>query len=205
MKRKLLAIMFLLVLMISVSACEKAASENKDNIPDAEIRMQEEYDRKAMKAKEKLKDVKKISFNAIDLKGNDICSDIFKESKITMINVWATSCKPCINEMPDIQELIDELKDKEVNIIGIVGDTIDSDFKEVKENIALAIKIVDAKNISYTNLINNEMIAKDIPVIAYPTTLIVDNTGNVIGEIIIGVKTKEEYKQIILDAISNEK
>lgn len=49
------------------------------------------------------------------------------------------------------------------------------------------------------------MLAKDIPVIAYPTTFIVDNTGNVIGEIIIGVKTKEEYKQIILDALANGK
>ncbi|MBZ2174643.1 TlpA family protein disulfide reductase [Schnuerera sp. xch1] len=200
MKRKLLAIMLLLILMISVSACGKAVPENKDNRSDTEIRMQEEYDKKA---KGKLKDVKKISFNTTDLKGNEISSDIFKENKITMINVWSTSCKPCINEMPEIQELSEELKDKDVNIIGIVGDTIDADFKEDKQNIALANKIIDAQHISYTNLINNEMLAKDIPVIAYPTTLIVDNAGNSIGEIIIGVKTKEEYKQIILDALSN--
>ncbi len=205
MKRRLLGIMFLLLLMISVSACGKAVAENIDNRADAEIRMQEEYDKKAMKAMGKLEDVKKISFNTTDLKGNEISSDMFKENRITMINVWATSCKPCINEMPEIQELSEELKDNDVNIIGIVGDTVDADLKRDKENIALANKIIDTKQISYTNLINNEMLAIDLPVIAYPTTLIVDDTGNVIGDIILGVKTKEEYKQIIFDALSNEK
>lgn len=205
MKRKLLSVMFLIILMISVSACEKVVPENKDNRPDAERRLQEEYDKKAMKATGKLKDVKKISFNTTDLKGNQVSSDIFQKNKITMINVWATSCKPCIKEMPEIQELSEELKDRDVNIIGIVGDTIDVDFKEDQENIDLANKIIDVKNIKYTNLINNEMLTKSLPVTAYPTTLFVDQTGNVIGEIIIGARTKDEYKQIVLDALEDVK
>ncbi|MDO7203808.1 TlpA disulfide reductase family protein [Paraclostridium bifermentans] len=36
-----------------------------------------------------------------------------------MINIWGTSCIPCIDEMPELQELSKEVKSKGVNVIGL--------------------------------------------------------------------------------------
>ena len=43
-----------------------------------------------------------VSFEAVTLEGDGITSDIFSESRLTMINVWATYCNPCLSEMPGL-------------------------------------------------------------------------------------------------------
>lgn len=42
------------------------------------------------------------AFTAQDLQGNGVNQEILKGKKLTMVNVWATFCDPCINEMPDL-------------------------------------------------------------------------------------------------------
>ena len=49
-----------------------------------------------------------VAFEAKDMEGNEVTSGVFAESKLTMINVWATYCNPCLNEMPDLGELSGE-------------------------------------------------------------------------------------------------
>lgn len=49
-----------------------------------------------------------IRFEGTDLRGNTVSSDIFSRFKLTMINVWATYCNPCLREMPDLGELAAE-------------------------------------------------------------------------------------------------
>ena len=46
-----------------------------------------------------------VVFEGQDVEGNTFSSDVFAESKITMINVWATYCNPCLSEMPALGEL----------------------------------------------------------------------------------------------------
>lgn len=49
-----------------------------------------------------------ITFEGTDLKGNPVSQEIFSQSKLTMVNVWATYCNPCPNEMPGLGELAAE-------------------------------------------------------------------------------------------------
>ena len=65
------------------------------------------------------------TFSAKDLDGNEVTQEIFASNKLTMVNIWATFCGPCINEMPDLGELAAEYADKGVGIVGIPLDVTD--------------------------------------------------------------------------------
>ena len=156
---------------------------------------------KPVSTKEKLSKYKKFEFKTKTLEGTKIDSSIFKDSKITMINIWATYCGPCIEEMPDIQKLYEEVKGEKINVIGLVSDTPDTDNEE------LAKKILEKKGAKFTNIIPDESIKNNIlkDVSGVPTTLFVDSEGNIVGEFIVGGHSKEEYKKEIQDRLKSIK
>ena len=140
-----------------------------------------------------------VKFKTKTLEGKEIDSSIFKDSKLTMINVWGTFCTPCIAELSDLQKLSEEVKSQNVNVIGIVSDTPDKDNEE------LAKEILSNKGVTYTNIIPDETIINNIleKIALVPTTLFVDSEGNVVGDLIVGSKGTEEYKKEIVDRLKN--
>lgn len=143
-----------------------------------------------------------ISFDTIDLNSNKVTQDIFKDKKLTMINIWGTFCGPCINEMPDLQELYIDIKDEEMNLIGIVSDI---KSKDDSENIELAKKILDQKKAKFMSIIPDENLKNNLlsSVSGVPTTIFVDSKGNIVGEAIVGSRSKDEYRKEI-DKVLNE-
>lgn len=148
---------------------------------------------------EKLSKHKKLEFKTKTLNGKEIDSSIFDESKLTMVNIWATYCSPCIEEMPELQALYEEVKDDYINVIGIVSDTPDTDNEE------LAKEILSKKGVKFDNIIPDEKIINSIlqDISGVPTTFFVDNEGNIIGEFIVGSNSKEEFKKEIEDIFKN--
>ncbi|GAA0230424.1 TlpA family protein disulfide reductase [Metaclostridioides mangenotii] len=146
---------------------------------------------KPISEKEKLSKHKKIEFNTKTIDGKKIDSNIFKQNKLTMVNIWATYCGPCIEEMPDIQKLYEEVKDDDVNVIGLISDTPDEDNEE------LAKQIISKKGVKYTNIIPDKSIENNIlkDVSGVPVTVFVDRNGNIVGESLTGAHSKEEYKK----------
>ncbi|MCY6370072.1 TlpA family protein disulfide reductase [Clostridium ganghwense] len=145
---------------------------------------------------------KNIEFKTKTLDGKEIDSNIFKDNKLTMVNIWATYCGPCIAEMQDLQKLYEEVKNENINLVGIVSDTYDDD-----ENQALAKKILDKKGAKFTNIVPDEKLLngflKDIP--GVPTTVFVDSKGNIIGKPIVGGNSKETYKKEIQERLNTLK
>lgn len=139
----------------------------------------------------------KLEFTTKTLEGSEIDSSILKSSKITMVNVWGIFCQPCIDEMPDLQSLYEEVRGDGVNIIGIVSDTPDKDNEE------LAKRILSTKGVEYTNIIPDETIMKNVlhNISAVPTTFFVDEEGNIIGDLVVGARSKEQYKTEIIDRL----
>ena len=75
-----------------------------------------------------------VVFEGHDIQGNTVSSDIFSDSKLTMVNVWATYCNPCLREMPGLGELAEEYDGSEFQIIGIVSDVIEGEDRRVPDN-----------------------------------------------------------------------
>ena len=122
------------------------------------------------------------SFSTTDQNGNSVTQDIFKDKDVTMVNIWATWCGPCVGEMGELQKLYEMLKKmSNVNMI-----TICEDLAEQPE---LVKKILDENGCMFITIRPDDSIKNNLfnEVQYFPTTIFVDKDGKIIGEPIIGV------------------
>lgn len=137
-------------------------------------------------------------FTAQDLQGNGVNQEILKGKKLTMVNVWATFCGPCINEMPDLGALAQEYADKGVQIVGLLSDANASDGSVSASQVELAQEIVDATGANYLHIIpGTDMMGLLYQITSVPTTFFVDETGKQVGTAYVGAKSKDAWATII--------
>ncbi len=138
-------------------------------VPDEEIRSQLEQEQTPSDLP---------SFSVTDLNGETVTEAVLAKYDLTMINVWATGCGICIEEMPTLQKLKESLP-ANVNLLTICEDAAD--------NLDLVKEIV-AKS-TYQTLIPDADLKAFLEqnVSAWPTTLFVDSTGHVVGQAVLGV------------------
>ena len=115
-----------------------------------------------------------------------------------MVNVWATFCGPCINEMPDLGELAAEYADKGVQIIGLVSDTMDSDGTISDSQVETAKEIVAETGADYRHLLpSDDLLGILSQIYAVPTTFFVDSEGVQVGDAIVTAQSKEKWIETI--------
>lgn len=135
-----------------------------------------------------------ISFETTDLDGNPVkSSDIFGSHTLTMVNIWGTYCGPCIEEMPDLEELSKKLADKNCAIIGVVWDVSDLNDREM----TAAKEIISDSGVTYPNLIPWDSLDEDLPSAFIPTTYFIDQSGHVVGEPAVGSRGADDYEALI--------
>lgn len=134
------------------------------------------------------KGVSFASFDTTALSGEVVTQDIFAQSKVTMVNIWATWCNPCLDELPDIQDMMDELPEG-ANVISICLDA--------NTDMELALEIVDTYGLEFMVLVPDESIENNVLryTEAVPATYFVDSSGNIVGQPIVGapVDPKDMY------------
>lgn len=136
------------------------------------------------------------SFQAKDLDGNKVDSSIFSQNAVTVVNFWFNGCTPCVEELPALNKLNEELKAKGGQVIGVNTDSLDGN----KEGIAEAKSILKKQGADYTNLSldsDSEVGKYATNIMAFPTTVLVDRNGNIVGDPIMGGITSDEvYKKV---------
>lgn len=138
-------------------------------------------------------------FSTVDLDGNTVTNEIFKGHKITLVNVWATFCGPCIKEMPELEEISHERDSADVLIIGICGDLLDPSGNINDSLLAKARDIADnSTGVTYTCLAPSAELKVGIlsDVFSYPTTFIVDEDGSVLDKT-VGARDKAGWLELI--------
>ena len=134
------------------------------------------------------------AFSGKDLDGNDVDNSIFSQNAVTLVNLWFSTCKPCVEELSTLNQLNEELKAKGGAVVGINTDTLDGN----EDAIAEAKSILDEKGASYQNIYfpwdsdAGNMLSQ---IFSFPTTLLVDRNGNIIGDPIVGGVTSDEVMQ----------
>lgn len=133
-----------------------------------------------------------ITFEGTDLDGNTLSQEVFSQSKLTMVNVWATYCNPCLNEMPGLGELAAEHDSSQFQIIGIISDVWEG------ENQELAESLIQQTGANYPHLLVNDSIYYEIltSVTAVPTTFFFDGDGAFLGGI-VGSTEKSAWEELI--------
>lgn len=137
-------------------------------------------------------------FTAYDLNGDKQTEAIFTGKKLTMINVWATYCGPCIREMPALAAISKKYKDSDFQIIGIVSDV--SFTAEAGQQTAR--ELLKEAGAEYINLLPDASYAGFLRTIMYvPTTVFVDENGCQVGEPIVSAKSQDEWENIIREKL----
>lgn len=138
-------------------------------------------------------------FAAEDLDGNPVDQEIFKDYDLTMINIWATFCGPCINEMPDLGELHNTWKEKGVQVVGLCTDTVNLDGTYIEENLETARLIVEETGADYLHIVPaGEVAGRLLPQIqVVPTTVFVDKDGKQITSLVTGSRSLEDWEEMV--------
>lgn len=122
-------------------------------------------------------------------------SEIVKDSDLTMINLWATYCNPCINEMPDLGEVASEYEKQDVQVVGVVLDVFDEEGQAVDEQVSKAKELIALTKANYRHLLPTEDLlgAFAVNISVVPTTLFFGRDGEMVGEPVLGSKSKEAW------------
>ena len=141
-----------------------------------------------------------IAFSGQDIDGNAVDQNVFANADVTMVNIWATYCGPCLSEMPELGELSGEYKDKGVQIIGIVSDVMPAaDGSYAEKDVANAKSLIEKTGAAYLHLLPSESIYATMmsDVYAVPTTLFYDKNGSLLGEAYVGSRDKQAWAKIL--------
>ena len=197
--KKLFVLGIAIMMAGAISACNagnKTANESVST--EAQVNSSESTDSKkadeSKAADSKKEDVNFPEFSAKTVEGGEISNDVFKDSKLTVVNVWGSWCGPCVQEIPELQKLSENMKDKNVNVIGIAQDA-GSNFQAVKE-------VLDKSKVTYQNIIPSGPTEDFVMSLqAFPTTFFVDSQGKIVYAI-QGSKNLEGFTQIVDDLLS---
>ena len=138
------------------------------------------------------------NLQTVDIDGKEFSGKDFSDYDLTMVNVFATWCSPCVQEIPDLAEIQKEMKDKGVNIVGVVTDTVDQ-TGENQEALEKAKLIRERSKVEYPFLIpdKSNFNGRLSGIQAFPETFFVDKKGQIVGETYSGSHNKKAWLEII--------
>ena len=140
--------------------------------------------------------------NTINLEGEEFTGYDFPENKLIVLNLWATWCPPCIEELPYLQEVSEYYADKGVEIIGILIDGVSDNLEPDNSVIDAGKELLAEAGANYKVIIPDEVLMNELvaQVQAIPTTFFMDSKGNIVGGV-VGSKNAEDWKKEIDGAL----
>ena len=131
------------------------------------------------------------AFEGKDLDGNTVkSSDLFSGKAVTVVNFWFTTCGPCVGELGDLDALNKELSGKGGALIGINAFTLDGNEAAISD----AKDVLTQSGATYQNVYfdSGSEAGKFVEnIYAYPTTYVVNRSGRIVGDPIVGAITSK--------------
>ena len=131
------------------------------------------------------------AFEGKDLDGNTVkSSDLFSGKAVTVVNFWFTTCGPCVGELDDLDALNKELSGKGGALIGINAFTLDGNEAAISD----AKDVLTQSGATYQNVYfdsGSEAGKLVESIYAYPTTYVVNRSGRIVGDPIVGAITSK--------------
>ena len=161
-----------------------------------------ELENKSKSSNDNQKDSSKASsvfsdFSGEDFDGNKVDDSLFSGNAVTVVNFWFTGCKPCVAELSKLNELNDAIKSMGGEVVGINTETFDGNKTAIKE----AASVLESQGVKYRNLsIDSSSAAGKYAseIMAFPTTILVDRNGNIVGEPMLGgIDNQDNYDALM--------
>lgn len=192
--------LILLLALLMLSGCGNSAGTTPNTDSSAPSSSQtddaQSNDSAASESSDDSAETFQLTFTAKDLDGNEVDQSVFANAKLTMMNIWATFCGPCINEMPELGELAAE-GGTDYQIIGVCAD-----LNGTEDMLEDAKEIVSQTKANYLHLQPSEDL---YPVLtassSVPVTFFFDSEGKLVGKGILGAQKKDTWSQVISERL----
>ena len=144
------------------------------------------------------------NLDTVDLDGNRIDGSLLAGHRLTMVNIWATYCSPCISELPELARLSRDMESQGVQVVGIPSDCVDNSFAPAPMLVAYAKELLGGAGADYPQLLPNvDMYMKFLASVnSVPTTFFVDETGTLVGQVYIGSRDYDAWAAIIQETLA---
>ena len=144
-------------------------------------------------------------FETKGVDGKDYTEKVFSDYDLTLVNIFTTWCSPCVNEIPELEKLYEEMKEKGVGVVGVVLDTVGDDAKQNEDTVKKAGVLQEKTKASYPFLVPDStmMNGRLNGISAFPETFFVDKEGNIVGETYSGSHSLDEWKEIVEKELEN--
>lgn len=183
-------LMAVLVCSCCLAACRKTEGEVETEVA---VETEETADTEVAAETEETADTETVfgEFEALTMDGETVTQEIFADVDVTMVNIWATYCSPCIGEMPALGELGRDYADKGLQIIGVVADA-----EAVGDETAL--EVIEKTGADFMHMLPSQSLYDNYlnQVRGVPTTVFVDSQGKELGTY-TGSRGKKLWKDII--------
>ena len=141
-------------------------------------------------------------FKGKDFDGKDVDESLFSQNEVTLVNFWFNGCAACVNEMPALEKFNKKLKEHGAEIVGVnVEATDEATLKDAKD-------ILSKQGATYRNIVikdGDDAKAYLAKIFSFPTTVMVDKKGNIIGDPIVGNLEDEKKQEEIIKMIEEVK
>ena len=138
---------------------------------------------------------KKLSFETVDIDGNPVSSEeLFARHEITMLNLWAAWCGPCVGELSELNEVNDRLAQMDGAVVGLLNDD------RSQKNLETVKLLLDENNAGYLNILAPENMNEIIVQGSFPMTVFVDRDGVIVGRTLVGTVSKKYIVDYYLSA-----
>lgn len=138
-------------------------------------------------------------FTTQTIAGEDVTQEIFQGHQLTLVNLFATWCTPCVQEIPELEELSRTMADRGVQVVGVVLDTVDGSGQRDGEAVEKARVLQERTGASYPFLIPDETYGNGrfAGITAVPETFFVDENGNIVGGTYVGARDLAAWTEIV--------
>lgn len=206
MKRKIrknaISFLFILILALLLAACSSEQNSGNSPVSEAAGETAPEKDSSSDVSDTAAAENEPISLGAFsmeDINGESYTEAMFQDYNLTFVNVFATWCSPCIAEIPDLEQLYQDMADQGVNVVGIVLDTADGNGGTDPEALETAQLLAEETGASYPFLVPDAGLMNGLltGIQAVPTSFFVDSEGNLAGNVYTGSRSLEDWTEIV--------
>ncbi len=212
--KKLLLIAAATALTIAFTACAPAQDVTTQSTPQSQQPIEEELvptvpqpeaatstdtDTDTTPDEEPTAETALSAMNSFNIYGETVTAEYFAQNELTLVNVWATWCPPCIAEMPTLADIHSQYSDQGLGMIGVVTDLVAQDGSLDESAVEAAHTIATSSEVEFHNLLVDEAIFNSLlpNVQAFPTTFFVDSKGNIVSEAYVGARSEQEWAEVV--------
>lgn len=132
------------------------------------------------------------NFTVDTFDGKTFSNRDFEGYEVIVVNVWEPYCSSCLKEMPELEELSKEYKDKGLLLVGLQGNAV-----KYPQDIQLGYDETEPLNITFPMLLADQGFHDEVrPYLndAFPGTWVLDSEGNIL-DFTSGAKSKDAWAE----------